>query len=50
MREFKDAVSGVDDEPTPAPPPAELPAATSERSAPLHDEEAAAQSEREAVR
>ena len=54
MREFKDAVSGVDDEPTPAPPPAEppagLPAATSEPSTPQHVEEAAAESEREAVR
>jgi sec-independent protein translocase protein TatA len=51
MREFKDAVTGVEDDTTPTPPPpAELPAATSERSAPEHDEEPAAESEREAVR
>jgi sec-independent protein translocase protein TatA len=56
MREFKDAVTGVEDDTTPAPtttptppPPAELPAATSERAAPEHDEEPA-ESEREAVR
>ena len=56
MREFKDAVTGVEDDTTPTPPPresapaGELPAATSERSAPEHDEETAAESEREAVR
>jgi sec-independent protein translocase protein TatA len=56
MREFKDAVTGVEDSTTPAShppaelPPAERPSAGSDRTASLHDEEAAAESEREAVR
>jgi sec-independent protein translocase protein TatA len=48
MREFKDAVTGVEDSATP-PPPAELPPATSPADR-EQDEEAAAESEREAVR
>jgi sec-independent protein translocase protein TatA len=50
MREFKDAVTGVEESVTsPAPtPPAELPAAPSEPSATTHGQ-ASAESEREAV-
>jgi sec-independent protein translocase protein TatA len=50
MREFKDAVSGIGEESTPA-PPAELPSAPSEpTSAPRHEAEAADEAERETVR
>jgi sec-independent protein translocase protein TatA len=46
MREFKDAVTGVEDDTRPA---RELPAASSEPASPMHDE-AVEESEREAVR
>jgi sec-independent protein translocase protein TatA len=50
MREFKDAVTGVEESvTTPAPtPPAELPAAPSEPNATTHGQ-ASSESEREAV-
>jgi sec-independent protein translocase protein TatA len=51
MREFKDAVTGVEESASETPPPpAELPAATSEPTPRERGEESAAESEREAVR
>jgi sec-independent protein translocase protein TatA len=53
MREFKDAVTGVEESESASqtpPPPAELPSATSEPSPRERSDESAAESEREAVR
>jgi sec-independent protein translocase protein TatA len=52
MREFKDAVTGVEDsepEPRPTPPPAELPSAPSEPSATQRGGASVEESDRQAV-
>jgi TatA/E family protein of Tat protein translocase len=49
MREFKDAVTGVEEKATASPTPAELPSAPSEPAPPLREAEAE-ETERETVR